>query len=138
MPYSRFSLIETLSLEGLRKFWAHRYGETRRIVSRNAHQGRGLNVGLGARLRRRWKGSEVEVDVEAKRFHWEGQLSTALCQTPSRGDHDCLRPKPLRSMSQAGYRKTPSVPPQALVSEIPDINGMAKAQGNSATEQRGQ
>jgi hypothetical protein len=101
-------LIETLDLEGLRKFWARRYGappalrsvpimrmllawrvqaealggldgETRRIVSRKgAIKAEGLNLGIGARLTRRWKGREVEVVVEARGFRWEGQVFTSL------------------------------------------------------------
>lgn len=102
------TLIETLDLEGLRKHWARRYGappclrsvpimrmllawrvqaevlggldrETRRTLARKgAIKAEGLDLGIGARLTRHWKGREVEVVVEAKGFRWEGEVYPSL------------------------------------------------------------
>lgn len=102
------ALLETLDLEGLREYWARRYGAplalrsvpilrmliawriqaaesggldagTRRILSRKgAVQAEGLNLGIGARLTRSWKGREVEVVVEVNGFRWDGKIFPSL------------------------------------------------------------
>jgi len=38
----------------------------------------GLQLGVGARLRREWQGRTVEVEVEAGGFRWEGRLYPSL------------------------------------------------------------
>lgn len=100
--------IEALELEGLREFWKKRYGspptlrskpilrqllawrvqaqvlggldvETRKILSRSGPvQRMGKHLGVGARLTRVWKGSEVTVVVEEHGFRWEGNLYPSL------------------------------------------------------------
>lgn len=100
--------IEALDLEGLRRFWKHRYGRppslrsepimrqllawrvqvdacggldegTRRTLARTGRvQAEGRHLGLGARLTRIWKGREVTVVVEEQGFRWEDQLFPSL------------------------------------------------------------
>jgi hypothetical protein len=100
--------LDTLDLEGLRAFWTRRYGvppslrsvpilrmllawriqaqaldgldgDTRRALSRNGRiQAEGLDLGIGARLTRSWKGRQVEVVVEAAGFSWEGTAYPSL------------------------------------------------------------
>lgn len=100
--------IENLDLEGLRAYWARRYGAplalrsvpilrmllawrvqaaelggldaaTRRALSRKgAIKAEGLDLGIGARLTRNWQGRVVEVVVEADGFRWEGRLFPSL------------------------------------------------------------
>jgi len=102
------ALLESLDLEGLRKHWARRYGappslrsvpimrmllawrvqaealggldrETRRTLARKGGiKAEGLDLGIGARLTRHWKGREVEVVVESKGFRWEGEIYASL------------------------------------------------------------
>lgn len=102
------AVIENLDLEGLRAYWAHRYGAplalrsvpilrmllawrvqaaelggldaaTRRALSRKgAIKAEGLDLGIGARLTRDWQGRVVEVVVEADGFRWEGRLFPSL------------------------------------------------------------
>jgi hypothetical protein len=97
-----------LDLEGLRAAWRARYGappplrsvdllrlmlawrlqaealggldrETRRqLKRRGALNAEGLQLGVGARLRREWQGRTVEVEVEAAGFRWEGTLYPSL------------------------------------------------------------
>jgi len=97
-----------LDLEGLRGAWRARYGpppplrsvelmrlmlawrlqaeayggldrETRRrLKRRGALQVEGLALGVGARLRREWRGRIVEVIVEEAGFRWRGTLYPSL------------------------------------------------------------
>ncbi|WMS43448.1 DUF2924 domain-containing protein [Acuticoccus sp. MNP-M23] len=41
-------------------------------------QAEGLDLGLGAVMRRNWKGELIEVVVEAKGFRWRGELFPSL------------------------------------------------------------
>ena len=53
--------------------------ETRRkLKRRGALETEGLDLGVGARLRREWQGRTVEVEVEATGFRWEGTLYPSL------------------------------------------------------------
>ena len=100
--------IAHLDLEGLRSLWARQYGappplrsvpilrmllawrlqaqasggleqETRRALARKGRlKAEGLDLGVGARLTRRWKGREVEVVVEDGGFRWNGRLFPSL------------------------------------------------------------
>lgn len=100
--------LQDLDLEGLRAVWRERYGppprlrsvellrlslawrlqaeassgldrETKRKLKRSgALEAEGLGLGVGARLRREWQGSIVEVDVEADGFRWEDTLYPSL------------------------------------------------------------
>lgn len=100
--------IERADLEGLRSLWARHYGappplrsvpimrmllawrlqadacggldrETRRALARKGPvRAEGLDLGIGARLTRRWQGREVEVIVEAESFRWDGELYPSL------------------------------------------------------------
>jgi len=100
--------IEQADLEGLRSLWARRHGappplrsvpimrallawrlqaevkggldrETRRALGRRGRaRAEGLDLGIGARLTRRWKGHEVEVVVEAGGFRWNDALYPSL------------------------------------------------------------
>jgi len=102
------SHVETLDLEGLRSFWARHYGAppglrsvpilrmllawrlqadalggldhaTRRALARKGRiRAEGLDLGIGARLTRRWNGREVEVVVEEGGFRWDGRLFPSL------------------------------------------------------------
>lgn len=102
------ALIESLDLEGLRAYWAQRHGarpslrsvpimrmllawriqaealggldaDTRRMLSRKgAIKAEGLDLGIGARLMRTWRGREVEVIVEADGFRWDGEVYPSL------------------------------------------------------------
>jgi len=95
-------------LEDLRVIWARRYGAPpslrsvpllRRVLAwrlQAEHHGRldqdsrrtlarkgpvraeGLDLGIGARLTRRWKGREVEVIVEDGGFRYEGTVYPSL------------------------------------------------------------
>jgi hypothetical protein len=97
-----------LDLEGLRSAWRHRFGEppplrsvdllalllawriqacqqggleagTRAVLKRSGPvKAEGLDIGVGAVLRREWKGRVVEVLVEADGFRWEGQSYSSL------------------------------------------------------------
>ncbi len=100
--------IEQLDLEGLRKFWGHRYGappplrsvpilrmllawrvqsaalggldgDSRRTLGRKGKvRAEGLDLGIGARLTRQWKGKTHEVLVEVGGFRWQGQSFRSL------------------------------------------------------------
>jgi hypothetical protein len=100
--------IEAMDLEALRSLWDRHYGappalrsvpilrmllawrlqadrhggldrETRRALGRKGPaRAEGLDLGVGARLTRRWQGREVEVVVEADGFRWEGRLFPSL------------------------------------------------------------
>lgn len=102
------SEIERLDLEGLRRFWGHRYGpppplrsvpilrmllawrvqsealggldgESRRTLGRKGKvRAEGLDLGIGARLTRDWQGQRHEVLVEVGGFRWEGQTYRSL------------------------------------------------------------
>jgi len=100
--------LADLDLEGLRTAWRARYGapptlrsvpllrlvlawrlqaETyggldprsrRQLRRQGAVEPEGMELGVGARLRREWKGRIVEVEVEASGFRWEGDLYPSL------------------------------------------------------------
>ncbi len=100
--------LETLDLEALRALWRQRGGsrlslrspelmrlllawrlqaaakggldpETRRRLRlRGRVQPEGLELGVGARLRREWRGRTVEVEVEEDGFRWEERLYPSL------------------------------------------------------------
>lgn len=97
-----------LDLDGLRAAWRARYGappplrsvellrlmlawriqagvsggldrETRRQLKRSGPlEVEGLQLGVGARLRREWQGRTVEVEVESSGFRWQGTLYPSL------------------------------------------------------------
>ena len=53
--------------------------ETRRLLARKGRiKVEGLDLGIGARLTRNWKGREVAVIVEAEGFRWNGELFASL------------------------------------------------------------
>jgi hypothetical protein len=53
--------------------------ETRRRLRRRGRvQAEGLELGVGARLRRSWRGAPVEVLVEEDGFRWEDRLYPSL------------------------------------------------------------
>ena len=100
--------LEHLDLEGLRALWRDRFGtrsrlrspellrlslawrmqaealggldhETRRRLRRRGRvQAEGLELGVGAKLRREWQGRRVEVEVEADGFRWEDRTYASL------------------------------------------------------------
>jgi Protein of unknown function (DUF2924) len=100
--------LETLDLEALRVLWRQHGGsrlrlrspelmrlllawrlhaavhggldpETRRRLRRRGRvQAEGLELGVGARLRREWRGRTVEVVVEEDGFRWEERLYPSL------------------------------------------------------------
>lgn len=100
--------LERLDLEGLREVWTNRFGpppplrsvpllrlclawriqalamggldgETRRKLGRRGRvQAEGLELGIGTRLRRRWKGQMVEVVVEQDGFLHDGNRYASL------------------------------------------------------------
>jgi len=100
--------IEAMDLESLRNLWARHYGappalrsvpilrlllawrlqadhhsgldqETRRMLGRNGLvRAEGLDLGIGARLTRRWQGREVEVVVAEGGFRWEDRIYPSL------------------------------------------------------------
>ena len=100
--------LETLDLEALRALWRQHFGsrlrlrspellrlllawrlqaavhggldpETRRRLRRRGRvQAEGLELGVGARLRREWRGRTVEVVVEEDGFRWEERLYPSL------------------------------------------------------------
>ena len=100
--------LETLDLEALRVLWRQHGGsrlrlrspellrlllawrlqaavhggldpETRRRLRRRGRvQAEGLELGVGARLRREWRGLTVEVSVEEDGFRWEERLYPSL------------------------------------------------------------
>jgi hypothetical protein len=100
--------LETLDLEALRVLWRQHGGsrlrlrspelmrlllawrlqaavhggldsETRRRLRRRGRvQAEGLELGVGARLRREWRGLTVEVVVEEDGFRWEERLYPSL------------------------------------------------------------
>lgn len=100
--------LECLALEELRSFWRERWGappplrslellrlmlawrlqaealgglggETRRQLGRRGPvRAEGLELGIGATLRREWRGRIVEVSVEADGFRWEGRTYPSL------------------------------------------------------------
>ncbi len=100
--------LEGLDLDALRDVWRRRYGpppalrsvpllrlalawriqadalggldpDMRRKLARNGPvRAEGLELGIGAVLRRRWAGKTVEVIVEANGFRWEGRVYSSL------------------------------------------------------------
>ena len=107
-PASEVAQLETLDLEALRVVWRQRVGtrsrlrspellrlllawrlqaeawggldaETRRRLRlRGRVQAEGLELGVGARLRRDWRGATVEVVVEEDGFVWDGRRFASL------------------------------------------------------------
>lgn len=105
---ARIAALDALDLEGLRVAWRAAYGpppalrspellrlclawrlqaralggldaETRRALSRTGPvRAEGLDLGIGARLRRDWQGRTVEVVVEEGGFRWEGKTYASL------------------------------------------------------------
>ena len=100
--------LAMLGLDGLRNEWRRRYGpppglrsvvllrlmlawriqadceggldrDIRRKLSRKGPvQAEGLELGVGAILRRQWKGAMVEVIVESDGFRWKGETFPSL------------------------------------------------------------
>lgn len=100
--------LERLDLDGLREAWRQRYGPppqlrspellclslawrmqaeavggldqvTRRLLRRRGPvQVEGLNLGIGAKLTRQWRGQKVEVAVESDGFRWNETLYPSL------------------------------------------------------------
>lgn len=100
--------IEVMGLEALREAWRRRYGATptlrsepimrmllawrvqaeaaggldadsRRALARTGSvQPEGKHLGIGARLKRNWKGREVIVVVEENGFRWEDEVFPSL------------------------------------------------------------
>lgn len=100
--------LAALDLDGLREEWRTRFGpppplrsvsllrltlawriqalafggldhEARRQLKRTgAIEAEGLALGVGAKLRREWKGKLIEVEVEQKGFRWNGALYPSL------------------------------------------------------------
>ncbi len=53
--------------------------KTRKDLARTgAVQAEGLELGIGTRIQRSWKGQSLEVVVEELGFRWEGQLFASL------------------------------------------------------------
>lgn len=107
-PAADISQLEELDLQDLRAHWARHYGappalrsapilrmllawrlqadrhggldrETRRALARKGRiRAEGHELGVGARLVRRWQGREVEVVVEEGGFRFEGTLFPSL------------------------------------------------------------
>ena len=102
------ALLETLDLEALRALWQQRFGSrvrlrspeilrlliawrlqaaalggldpetARRLRLHGRVQAEGLELGVGARLRRTWRGVAVEVVVEEEGFRWNDRLYPSL------------------------------------------------------------
>ena len=100
--------LTRLDLDGLREAWRTRYGtppglrsvellrlmlawriqadalggldrdSRRQLVRKRAVAAEGLSLGVGARIRREWRGGVVEVEVEAKGFRHDGKLYPSL------------------------------------------------------------
>lgn len=100
--------LDALDLDGLRQYWARRYGarpplrsvailrmllawriqaevvggldsETRRLLGRRGRlKAEGLELGIGARITRVWQGRTHEVIVVADGFRWEGKVFPSL------------------------------------------------------------
>lgn len=105
---SKVEAFEAMGLDMLREQWRRGYGpppalrsepimrmllawriqsqgfgglddDTKRLISRSGPvEPEGRHLGIGARLTRTWKGSEVEVVVEAEGFRWNDQLFPSL------------------------------------------------------------
>lgn len=103
--------IEQMELDELREAWRQRYGvppslrsvpimrmqlawrvqaqahggldaETRKALARKrAVEPEGMELGIGARLTRNWKGRHIEVVVEEEGFRWDGKLYPSLSAT---------------------------------------------------------
>ena len=100
--------LERLDLEGLRAAWRERYGppprlrsvellrlmlawrlqaealggldrdDRRQLARKGPVQAEGIELGVGAKLRREWQGRVVEVEVQADGFRWQGQVYPSL------------------------------------------------------------
>ncbi len=105
--------LARLDLEGLRAVWLQRFGpaprlrsvellglclawriqaqtqggldtDTRRTLARTGPvRMEGLELGIGTRLTRNWKGKTVEVVVEDNGFRWDGQTFASLSAAAS-------------------------------------------------------
>ena len=105
---AEMAALERLDLDGLRSVWRNRYGppprlrspellrlqlawrlqaevlggldpETRRQLRRKGRvRMEGLELGVGARLRREWQGKIVEVVVEDDGFRWQDRTYRSL------------------------------------------------------------
>jgi len=108
---AQVAAIDDMSLDELRHRWKQRYGdppplrsvpimrmilawrlqaetfggldsESLRILARSGSpQAEGKQLGVGARLTRKWKGRPVEVIVEEGGFRWNDQLFPSLSAT---------------------------------------------------------
>jgi len=100
--------LERLDLDGLRAFWRERYGPPpglrsrellglmlawriqaealggldpaarRRLKRKGPLEAEGLHLGVGARIRREWRGDVVEVEVAESGFRYNGRLYRSL------------------------------------------------------------
>ncbi len=100
--------LERLGLDGLRALWRERFGtpprlrsvellrlllawrlqagvlggldrdSRRQLCRRGPLQAEGLQLGVGAKLRREWQGLVVEVVVEENGFRWDGRTYPSL------------------------------------------------------------
>ena len=107
-PKHDIQALRELDLDGLRAHWSERYGSapklrsvellrlclawrlqadvrggldrgTRRQLERRGRlRTEGLELGVGARLRREWQGRIIEVVVESDGFRWEGRKHPAF------------------------------------------------------------
>ncbi|WP_416832252.1 MAG: DUF2924 domain-containing protein [Erythrobacter sp.] len=103
--------ISSMNLDQLRDIWRRRYGvppalrslplmrlqlawriqadanggigaATRNALARKgATEPEGWELGIGARLNRKWKGKRIEVTVEEQGFRWEGKHYPSLSAT---------------------------------------------------------
>lgn len=108
---AQVAAIDDMSLDELRTQWKQRYGDppslrsvpimrmmlawrlqaevfgaldvdSMRILARTGSaQAEGKQLGIGAKLTRKWKGRPVEVVVEEGGFRWNGQLFHSLSAT---------------------------------------------------------
>ena len=100
--------LETLNLNGLRSVWQNNYGQppslrsvplmrlmlawrlqaeafgglehktTSLLARKGPVQAEGLELGIGAVLKRNWKGYVIEVVVEKQGFRWNGKTFASL------------------------------------------------------------
>lgn len=105
--------LTRLDLEGLRSLWRQRYGPPpslrsvellrlmlawrlqavviggldpvvrRQLKRRGKLQAEGLDLGIGARIRREWQGRTVEVEVTEAGFRCDGQVHASLSAAAS-------------------------------------------------------
>jgi hypothetical protein len=82
-PPPRLRSVELLRLSLAWRLQAEVHGGLdadlrRQLRNRGRIQADGLNLGVGARLRREWQGRTVEVVVGEDGFHWNGQVYGSL------------------------------------------------------------